>query len=69
MSKYTPKLVKSLEGSDDLPLPIHFQIKYQTCYNLTLYGAWPSSMPMVDVGTKFSLFGNSYMISKSINRC
>ena len=28
MSKYTPKLVKLLEGIDDLPLHIHLQSKY-----------------------------------------
>jgi hypothetical protein len=65
MSKYTPKFVQLLEGSDDLPLPIHLQSKYQTCYNRAFYDAWPSSMLVPDVGTKFSFCGNSYMISKS----
>jgi hypothetical protein len=65
MSKYTPKFVQLLEGSDDFPLPIHLQSKYQTYYNRSLYGAWSSSMHVPDVGTKFSFCGNSYMISKS----
>ena len=65
MSKYTPKSVQSLEGSDDFPLPIHVQSKYQTCYNRALYGAWLSSMLVPDVGTDFSFCGNSYMITKS----
>jgi hypothetical protein len=65
MSKYTPKYVQLLEGSDNFPLPIHLQCKYQTCYNRSLYGAWPSSMHVPDVGTKFFFCGNSYMISKS----
>jgi hypothetical protein len=65
ISKYTPKSVQLLEGSDDFPLPIHMQTKYQTCYNHALYGAWPSSMSVPDVGTRFSFCGNSYMIAKS----
>ena len=65
MSKYTPKLVQLSEGSNAFPLPIHLKSKYQTCYSHTLYGTWPSSTLMPDVGTEFSLCGNSYMISKS----
>ena len=65
MSKYTHKLVKLLEGSDDFPLPIHLQSKYRTCYHNILYGAWPSSIPVPDARIKFSFCGNSYMISKS----
>jgi hypothetical protein len=30
ISKYTPKSVQFLEDSDEFPLPIHLQIKYQT---------------------------------------
>jgi hypothetical protein len=33
MSKYTPKFIQLLEGSNDFPLPIHLQSKYQTSYN------------------------------------
>jgi hypothetical protein len=65
ISKYTPKFVQLLEGSDDFPLPIHLQSKYQPCYNQALYGVWSSSMHVPDVVTKFSFCGNSYMISKS----
>jgi len=65
MSKYTPKYVQLLEGSNDFPLHAHLQSKYQTCYNQSLYGAWPSSMPMHDIRTEFSFCGNSYMIAKS----
>ena len=65
MSKYTTKLVQLLEGSNDFPLPIHIQSKYQTYYNRALYGSWPSSMLVLDVRTKFSFCGNSYMIAKS----
>ena len=65
MSKYTPKSIQLLEGSDEFPRPIHLQSKYQTCYNWALYGAWASSMHVPDVGTKFYFCGNSYMISKS----
>jgi hypothetical protein len=65
MSKFTPKSIQLLEGSDDFHLPIHLQSKCQTYYNQALYGARPSSMPVLDVGTKLSFCGNSYMISKS----
>ena len=65
MSKYTPKSVQFLEGSDDFPLPIHLQSKYQTPYNPSLYGGWSSSMLVLDVRVEFSFFGNSYMIVKS----
>jgi hypothetical protein len=58
-------LVQLLEGSDEFPLPIRMEIKYQIYDNRTLYGAWPFSMPMLDVGTKFYFCGNSYMIAKS----
>ena len=34
------------------------------CYNRALYCAWSSSILVLDVGTKFSFCGNSYMISK-----
>ena len=53
MSKFTPKLVQLLEGTDDFPLPINLQSKYQTYYSCTLYGALSSSMPLPDVETKF----------------
>ena len=66
MSKYTPKLVQLLEGSNDFPHPIHMQSKYQTSYNHALYGGWPSYMLVLDVGTEFSFCGNSYMISKEM---
>jgi len=62
--KYKPKYIQLLESSDDFPLPVHLQSKYQTYYNHVLYGVWPSSMSVSDVGTKVSFFGNSYMISK-----
>ena len=65
ISKYTPKLVQLLEGSDEFPLPIHMQSKYKTFYNHTLYGVWSSSMHVPNVRTKFPFFGNSYMIAKS----
>jgi hypothetical protein len=65
MSKYTPRSVQLLEGSDDFSLLVHLQSKYQTCYNHALYGAWLSSLPVPNVGTKFSFCGNNYMISKS----
>lgn len=29
-----------------------------------MYGTWASSLPMPDVGTKFSFCGNNYIISK-----
>lgn len=64
-SKYKPKLVQLLEGTDDFPLSIHLQSKYQTSYNHALYGGWSSSMHVPDIGTKFSFYGNSYMISNS----
>ena len=60
MSKYTPKSVQLLEGSNDFPLPIHLQSKYQTCYDHALYGAWKFFIPMPNVGSiEFSFFGNS----------
>ena len=65
MFKYTPNSVQLLEGSDDFPLPIHLQSKYQTSYNHALYGGWPSSMLVLDVGTRFFFCGNSYMVAKS----
>ena len=65
ISKYTPKSVQLLEGSNDFLIPIHLQSKYQTCYNYTLYGARSSSMHVPDIGPKFSFCGNSYMIAKS----
>jgi hypothetical protein len=65
MSKYTPNSIQLLEGSDDFPLPIHLQSKYQTCYNRDLYDARSLSMHVTDVGTKFSFCVNSYMIVKS----
>jgi hypothetical protein len=65
MSKYTPNFVQLLEGGNNFPLPIHLQIKYQTYYNRASYGICSSCVHMPDVGTKFSFFGNSYMISKS----
>ena len=64
MSNYTPRSVKLLEGSDKFSLPVHLEIKYQT-YKRTLYGTWPSSPPVPDVGTEFSFCGNNFMISKS----
>ena len=63
MSKYTPQLAQLLEGSDDFPIPVHLQSKYQTSYNHVLYDGWPSSMHVPNVGTEFSFCGNSYMIS------
>ena len=54
-----------LEGSNDLSLPVCLQGKCQTSYNYTLYGTWLSSLPALDVGTKFSFCGNRFMISKS----
>jgi hypothetical protein len=54
-----------LEDNDEFPPPIHLQSKYQTCYNQALYGAWSSSMHVLDVGTKFPFSDNSYMISNS----
>ena len=65
MFKYTPQSVQLLEGSDEFPLPIHLQSKFQTSYNHALYGGWLSFMPVFDVGVGFSFCGNSYMISKS----
>ena len=65
MSEYTPKSVQVLEDSDDFPLHVHLQTKYQTSYNHALYGGWLSSMPMPNVGIKFSFSCNSYIISKS----
>ena len=65
MSKYTPKSIQLLEGSNDIPLLIHLQSKYQTSYNHALYGSWWYSMPVPNVGTKFSFCGNSYMVAKS----
>jgi hypothetical protein len=65
ISKYTPNYLQLLEGSDEFPLPIHLQSKYQTCYNPTLYGTWPFSMHVPDVGTDISFCGNNYMIAKS----
>ena len=53
-----------LEGIDYFSLDVHFQSKYQTCYNHTLYGVWSSSLPVPDVGTKLSFCGNNFMISK-----
>ena len=64
MSKYTPKSVQLLEGSEDFPLPIHLQSKYQTSYNHTLNGGCLSSILVPYVGTEFSFCGNNYMISK-----
>ena len=64
MSQYMPKSIQLLKGSDNFPLPIHLQIKYQIDYNCTLYGAWSSSMHVLNVGTKFVFSGNSYMIAK-----
>ena len=65
MSKYTLKSVQLLQGSNDFPLPIHLQSKCQISDNRTLYGAWPSSMFVPNVGTEFSFCGNSCMIVKS----
>ena len=65
MSKYTPKSVQFLEGSNDFPLPIHFQSKYQTSYKHALYVGFPSSMLVLDVGIEFFFCGNSCMIAKS----
>lgn len=66
MSKYTPRLVQLLEGTNDFPLSLHMQSKYQTCYKCTLYhGVWSPSMFVPNVGTRFSFCGNSYMIAKS----
>ena len=62
ISKYIPSLVQLLKGSDEFFLPMHLQSKYQTYYNHALYGAWTPSLPMHDVGTKFSFYGNSFMI-------
>ena len=59
ISKYTPRLVQLFEVSDDLPLPVHLQSKYQKWYNHVLYGDWPYSMHVPNVGTKPSFFGNS----------
>jgi hypothetical protein len=64
MFKYTPKSIQLLEGSDDFPLPIHLLTKYQTYYNQALYGTWSSSIHVLNVETKFSFCGNSYMIVK-----
>ena len=53
-----------LDGIDDFSLPMHLQSKYQTYYNHTLYGAWISSLPMPDVGTRFSFSDNIFMNAK-----
>ena len=59
------RLVQLLEGINEFSLPMNFQSRYKDCYNHTLYGGWPSSLPMPDVGTKLSFCGNGFMISKS----
>ena len=64
-SKYTPRSVQLLEDRDDFSLAVNLQSKYQTSYNHALYGTWASSVPILDVGTKFSFCGNFYMIAKS----
>ena len=33
LSKYTPRFVQLLEGSDDFSLPMNLQSKYQTSYD------------------------------------
>lgn len=50
MYNYTPRSVKLLEGRDDFSLPIHLQSKHQTCYNCALYGTWPYSLLVPNVG-------------------
>jgi hypothetical protein len=65
MSKHRPKYVQLLQGSNDISLLIHLQSKYQIYYNRGLYGAWPSFMPMPNVGTTLSFCSNNYMIAKS----
>ena len=65
MSEYTPRSVQLLEGSDDFSLPVNLQSKYRTSYNHVLYGAWSSSLLVLDVGTEFSFSGYHFMISKS----
>ena len=57
--------IQLLVGSNDFSLPLNLQRKYQTSYNFFLYGAWMSSLPVPDVGTKFSFCGNCFMIVKS----
>ena len=53
------------EGSGNFSILVNLQHKYQTSYNYALYGAWPSSLHVPDVGTKFSFCGNHFMIAKS----
>jgi hypothetical protein len=65
MSKYTPRSFQLLEGSNEFSLLVHVYSKYQTCYNHTLYGGWPFSLPVPDVGIELSFCGNNYMIAKS----
>jgi hypothetical protein len=50
MSKYTPKSVQLLEGSDDFPLPIHLQSKYQTVTTelCMVLGHLPCLCPMLE---------------------
>jgi hypothetical protein len=64
-SKYTPRFDRLLKGSNDFTLLVHLQSKYQTHYNHALYGAWPSSVPVLDVVEQLSFCGNNYMIVKS----
>ena len=65
MSKYKQRFVQLLEGSDNFSLHMYFQIKYQTCCNCVLYGAWSSCLPVPHVGTELSFYGNNFMIDKS----
>jgi len=65
LSKYTPRSAQLLEGGDDFSLPINLHSRYQTCYSNALYGAWPYSLPMPDVGIELSFCCNDFVISKS----
>jgi hypothetical protein len=65
MSKYTPRFIKLLVGSDDFSLLIYLQRKYQTYYTFTLYGTCMFSLLVPNIGIEFSFCGNNYMIFKS----
>ena len=38
---------------------------HQDRSNCALYGTWMYSLPILDIGTELSFYGNSFMISKS----
>lgn len=63
MSKYTPRLVQLLEGSDDFSLLNNLQGKYQTYYKYDLYGAWLSFLLVFDDGTDFSFCCQNGMVA------